>query len=415
MDNKNTVYNSGKEKKGYNILPKIICLVAAIILWLYVSEVEATDYESTFKGVAVELANTSALDGRGMAIYSGTGNLVDVTVTGKRSVINKYSSEDIRVYADVSRIEKSGRHTVSVTAELPQGLQLSSVSQSSVNVYVDETVTYEVNVETRYGTSVVPQGYSLGTPLPEFSTVSVTGPRTVLDTLDCAELVLDLGEVSTTLTVTQNVVLKDKLGNTISNQYVRLGRSSIKVTVPVYTEKTVPLLVDFKHGYFTDANSTVTVSPETVTLKGDPTVLSGYDSIKVATIDETALVEDYTESYILNLPEGVISSDNVTNVDVSVEHKGTEVRSFTLDSDDVLVTGAAGKDYEIVSDKITVMVRGVSGRLNGLDADDITVTVDLSRYEDVSGRTDIKADVTVSGMGLSLYPVGSCTVSIEIK
>ena len=83
----NVRLTSGKRK--YNIIPKIMCLAAAFVLWLYVMQIDSVDTESTFTGVRVYLENTSEIESRnGLFVYSGDGTLVNVTVTGRKSVIN---------------------------------------------------------------------------------------------------------------------------------------------------------------------------------------------------------------------------------------------------------------------------------------------------------------------------------------
>ena len=74
--------NTANNRRGYDILTKILCFIAAFILWLYVTQVETSDYEETFNGVSVELVNTSVLESEaGLHVYSGHGNTVNVTVS----------------------------------------------------------------------------------------------------------------------------------------------------------------------------------------------------------------------------------------------------------------------------------------------------------------------------------------------
>jgi len=415
MANKTETKNKNG-RRGYDILAKVLCLLAAIILWFYVSNVETTEYESTFKGVSVELINTSVLEGEsGLSVYSGYGNTVDVTVSGKKSIINKYSAADIRVYADVTGIESSGRHYVTITAEAPSGLKVTSLSTSSVSVYVDEIITVDVDVVTRIRNSVIPSDCVLGDPIPEFSTISVTGPKATLNNLECAEVILDLGSVTSTVTTTQAPVLKDKSGNTVTSQYVKMQYSEIKVTVPVVTTKTVPLRVELKNGYYNSTNSSITINPETLTVKGDPKTLESLNFITVAVLDEKKIMEDVTQHHLIELPEGVTSTDNVDNVEVSVKHMGTIIRHYNIDTDEIVVTGAGDKEYEIIEGTFTIDIRGTRTALTKVTAKNVKVTVDLSRFADVTGTTSVTASVTVEGENENLYPIGEYTVQVELK
>ena len=115
-----------------------MCLAAAFVLWLYVMQIDSVDTESTFTGVRVYLENTSEIESRnGLFVYSGDGTLVNVTVTGRKSVINSYTSDDIRVEADLSGVPPR-ESTISLSARLPNGLTLSGMSADTIPVYVDE-------------------------------------------------------------------------------------------------------------------------------------------------------------------------------------------------------------------------------------------------------------------------------------
>ena len=144
----NVRLTSGKRK--YNIIPKIMCLAAAFVLWLYVMQIDSVDTESTFTGVRVYLENTSEIESRnGLFVYSGDGTLVNVTVTGRKSVINSYTSDDIRVEADLSGVTAAGIYDIKLSARLPNGLTLSGMSADTIPVYVDERDKKTLEVESK--------------------------------------------------------------------------------------------------------------------------------------------------------------------------------------------------------------------------------------------------------------------------
>ena len=89
---------------------KILCFLAAFFLWLYVMSVESPQHEQIFSHLTVELTGTEGLEKNHLALYSGYGTMVDVTLSGKKSVTSKLTERDIVVTADLSGINEGGRY-----------------------------------------------------------------------------------------------------------------------------------------------------------------------------------------------------------------------------------------------------------------------------------------------------------------
>ncbi|MBQ0101895.1 MAG: hypothetical protein KBT31_03765, partial [Firmicutes bacterium] len=92
------------EKKSFrfrltDIVALVICLGIAFVLWIYVSSNDVTVSTKTFNHIYIDMTthNKSGLD-----ILSGADTTVDVTVSGKKSVINKLTKEDISAYTVIS-------------------------------------------------------------------------------------------------------------------------------------------------------------------------------------------------------------------------------------------------------------------------------------------------------------------------
>lgn len=405
---------SAPRRKKYDLLPKLFCIIGAFVLWLYVTQVETSDYKETFNGITVELVNTSVLESEaGLHVYSGHGNTVNVTVSGKKSDINRYNSDSILVYADVSGITEAGKHTVRVTAETPSGLTVSEMSLSAINVYVDEQSTVEVDVRPKISSAIIGEGCELGELSSEYSLVSVTGPRTVINGIDYAQISLDLGQVNSSISTIGALQLVGKSDEMIDMRYVQLSRTEMKVNVPVYTTKDVSLKVDYKYGYYNKDNVKITFNPETVRIKGDPKELEKISSVTVGTLNEKAIASDVMQVYILNLPSGVSSVDNVETVNVTVTHVGTTVKTFSVNNIEIL--GSDKTRCEIQTKTLSVRLRGTEAALEKIKSDDITATVNLSEYgNNVSGTVTVNSEITVSGANGSVYSVGDYPVQIKI-
>lgn len=112
-------------KKGSPVIPLLLSLLCAVSLWLYVMSVESPVYTNTFYGVKVELRNESVLQKNSLSVFSGQNSSVNVTVTGKRSLINSLRSEDLTAYVDVGNITDAGEYGLDIKLESMEGLTLT--------------------------------------------------------------------------------------------------------------------------------------------------------------------------------------------------------------------------------------------------------------------------------------------------
>ena len=97
--------------KTSDLIPRLLCVVIAVIIWLYVMSNESPDYERTFSGVTVSIENAALLSSEyDLSVISGYGERADITVTGKKSDLISYSLEDIVPSVDVGSITTPGKH-----------------------------------------------------------------------------------------------------------------------------------------------------------------------------------------------------------------------------------------------------------------------------------------------------------------
>jgi len=133
-------------------------------------------------------------------------------------------------------------------------------------------------------------------------------------------------------------------------------------------------------GYiFTGAES----STKSIQVRGQPEVLEGLDAV---TIPATALsVEGATSDVIVDvdvknfLPENV-SAMGDTNIKVTLKVEALDKKSVTLTIGDLEIKGSrTGVSTNIIPERITVVVSGLSANLETVSNSDIKATLDVSK------------------------------------
>lgn len=93
-----------KTKLVNNLLLKILSVLAAILLWLIVVNIDDAVTSKQIRNVKVSMLNTNVLTEQGQMcrVEDGT-DVVDLTVYARRSVLDKLKASDFSATADLKK------------------------------------------------------------------------------------------------------------------------------------------------------------------------------------------------------------------------------------------------------------------------------------------------------------------------
>ena len=403
-----------KESRNEKLIAKILCVLAAIILWFYVVMTDTTTDEKVFSGISVDIRGRDRIeDTLGLTIISGYDLTVDVTVMGPRADINRLTVDDVKAYIDMKTVDGAGEYTLPIRTSLPNGITAGSLSANYMTVYVDKRTTISVPVKI-VTSQVIEADFTMGTPEPSIETVNVSGPEEVLRTIDHAEASFDLGRVSKTLISTGKLTLVDANGNEINDPYVRLQTSEVTVRFPVYIYRDFDLKVDTKYGYYDSTNSRITISPASIQVRGDPDVISSMDSVSLGQIDEKKITGDETKAMAIMLPDGVENLSGTTTATVTITQIGTTTKKLNVT--DINVVNPNGLEYTLERNSLTVTFRGTKTMLDMLSSRNVSLTLDLGYLNKTSGTVSVPVTVNVqSTLSGKVYEIGDYSMNVTIK
>ena len=108
-------------------LARIVCLLVAVLVWLYVMRVAPPMYNETYRDVRVEVRESENLP----AFTGSVDKLLSVEVWGTKEALLAYDAEDITAYVMIDDlVSADGTYTpgktyeLTVYFELPEGLEL---------------------------------------------------------------------------------------------------------------------------------------------------------------------------------------------------------------------------------------------------------------------------------------------------
>ncbi len=316
----NVIKTSGKTASW---VPKVISVIAAIILWFYVIDVQTTTEEITLHNIPVEIENFLSSDG--LDIISGKDHSIDVVIRGTKSDVLKISQDDIYACVDMRGVENAGNYKLDIVVEVPSGISVISKTASSITIGVDKTASKPVPIVLNAAYSIAEDIYEQGEPILSSDMVYITGPENLVDSVVKAEARVDLEHLESKISARVALVAVDNNGNDVNSPYLKLKDSFVNVTIPVYKISTVRVEPDFY-----DANYIYEYDllPKTIRIKGDSVTVNSIEKIFTEPITET-----HTRLVIkrLNLPDGITAYDDKGSVIDSVRISIKSVTDLTSD------------------------------------------------------------------------------------
>ena len=198
------------------------------------------------------------------------------------------------------------------------------------------------------------------------------------------------------------IILYDAKGNRVESDMIVKQTDYVTTTVTVLSTKTVPVYAsatgETAAGYIFTGD--ISVSPQTVTIAGDTSVLNNITRIEITDpVDITSAKNNITATYNLSkyLPSGVTFEDPAFDDEVFVtayvERKAEKTLNVSADHF-VLTDIPEGYEAEISGDEdVSIRLTGLETELNAVSAESIRGVIEVDSYlasvygDDYSGIT----------------------------
>ncbi len=119
--------NRSKQQTN-NLSMKLLAVLMALALWIYVSGTQNPSREQTLTDVSISIRNLPA----GMAVISITPETIDVRIRGRGIFLTLIDEENL-AYIDLEGF-RSGKFMAEVETSIPPGMQLVRKSPPAVEV-----------------------------------------------------------------------------------------------------------------------------------------------------------------------------------------------------------------------------------------------------------------------------------------
>lgn len=122
----------------------ILSLLAASLLWMYVTTTEGVEVEKTLTGVKIEFLGADAMRASSdLIVTEQDRTTVNLTLSGTRRVLSKLTNSNVTATVNLSNVVADGRYSVSYDISYPAGVNANEItlvhtSSDVVNFYVDK-------------------------------------------------------------------------------------------------------------------------------------------------------------------------------------------------------------------------------------------------------------------------------------
>ena len=413
--------NERQKSKIYDHLGlKFLALVISTFVWFVVMNVEDSTTIKTISGIEVEMQNGDSIIENGNVYDITDGEVISVVVQGPRSLVENLSASNFTATADLSHLSITNSTTIKVVTN-------SSVRESDAKKLtitpVDEYVTLSIEQEVEKSVPVkvittgsVAEGYALGTATSTPNMVTVRGPGSVVSNIVEARAVVDVNGSFNEIQTSVGVGCIDGYGAAIEKNNISLSVEQVKVSIPVYQTKEIPINVSTvgnpHEGFGVFA---VNYEPSTIVIAGEEDALEEVEGIDVKDV----LITDATDTIEKNinldeyLPSGVfVANSDANEVAISVDIVPYSEVDITLNKGDIGMEGMVDTlEYTIKGpETLKVKITGFEDNIKEIQAKDLGASISLGD----KGPGEHEVDVTFKE-NESYTIKDSYKVNVEVK
>lgn len=374
-----------KEKLTRNIGVKILSILLAAFLWVVITNIDDPIKSIKLRKI-VEILNEDEIltPNQGYEIVSG--KYAEFVVSARKSIIDNISENDFKVTADFALL--SGVNATEIKIEPIRYKGDVIIAESSKNqmmkINIQEMMTKNFKVKLE-AVGDVPDGYAIGVLTASPNIISVSGPKSRVESIDQIIATANVLDATGPMTTIATPKALDKEGNEIDGSVFNYSVNYVTVNLELYKTKMIDVIILTKGNV--NSNYTVTgieYEPKEIEVKGKNSNLIRTKEV-VIEVDISDLTESLEKDINIKdyLPEGInlVDEDEVAGVKVSVER--LETRDVTIQPIDIDVKYMTSNlDFKMNSiGPVTVKVTGAESYMDDVSVKTLRPYIDLSEYK----------------------------------
>ena len=293
-----------------NLLKKLIALVAAFLMWVYVM----ADQDPPINGSYTVPLTISNAPYELMPICADKTIIVEARAP--RSSFIKYDANAFRVYANLEGLS-AGDYQITPQVIMPQGFELLETTPPAVNVKLDPMIERQMPIELLTAGTVA-QDAAIKSINKSMDTVTVVGPQSYVEKAFRVYGTVNLSGNTSSFELQIPMRTVDEKENVVP--FVRVVPSVITVSVDIESgikKKIVPVVPELTAPEGWELTKVV-VEPAQVEISGAESVLNPIVTLKTVPFTVQTGQRLFRGTLNLDVPEGVTTKINEVTVSAEV-------------------------------------------------------------------------------------------------
>lgn len=390
-------------KLKYNSKIKIISLLSAMVLWMYVMAIVDPEETKLFENIPVTITNKNELNERDLVIYPEQDLTTNIYVTGKLSNLKKVTKDDINVYGQINN-PLEGNNEIYLKVSTSQRVNydfknpvmivtLEKIISEDKSIKVDITGSGKNNVD-----NIMLQD--------NIDKVSISGPRSLVNKVKRVVGTVKVSGESNNFSQSIKLEPVDANGKVVEG--VELEKDSVNVNITLLTQKTVPITLKLSDNSESGVN--YTMSQNTVTIKGKKDIVDSINDIETQPVKLSEILPGTSKDIYLQVPSGITIETKYITIKKNSEENAVAEYTYTAENIEVRNnTENIDKSKIKFPNSINVSIEYLQS-IGSINKDDIKLYIDLNEVSLEDNTCKIKYESIYEIEKINIDPD---TVTIE--
>ena len=382
---------------------KIISLLSAMVLWMYVMAIVDPEETKLFENIPVTITNKNELNEKDLVIYPEQDLTTNIYVTGKLSNLKKVTKDDINVYGQINN-PLEGNNEIYLKVSTSQRVNydfknpvmivtLEKIISEDKSIKVDITGSGKNNVD-----NIMLQD--------NIDKVSISGPRSLVNKV---KRVVGTVKVNGELNdFSQSIKLEPVDANGKVVEGIELEKDSVNVNITLLTQKTVPITLKLSDNGESGVN--YTMSQNTVTIKGKKDIVDSINDIETQPVKLSEILPGTSKDIYLQVPSGITIEIKYITIKKNSEENAVAEYTYTAENIEIRNnTENIDKSKIKFPNSINVSIEYLQS-IGSINKDDIKLYIDLNEVSLEDNTCKIKYESIYEIKKINIDPD---TVTIE--
>jgi len=295
-----------------NMTAKLLSLVLALILWVYVMNEQNPPVDASFQ---IPLATRNV---ESNLIVLDSPETVTVKVRALRNALGSSAAKEFKAYIDLKALAP-GQYTLPITATLSAGYELVEISPDKVQVKLDSLRTRTFTVEPQL-INATDSNLIVGKTVVSPAAVTVSGPRSLVDEIEKVLAVFELKGPAGDFTTAARISIIGPDNSELKN--LQVNPPQVKVSGAIQPS-VVSKMLDVKPITFGDPAEgfllrKVFTEPARMEVRGSQEILDKLDGVYTVPISLVGVNKDVTREVPLQAKEGVLLPQKTVMIRITV-------------------------------------------------------------------------------------------------